>query len=59
MSLVKWKGNTKAKVDVKKFDEVKKLFLQDFRNVIMMDEVPAELVINWDQTGLNYVLVSQ
>ena len=46
-------------MDVKKFDEVKKLFLQDFRNVIMMDEVPAELVINWDQTGLNYVLVSQ
>ena len=23
-----------------------------------MDEVPAELVINWDQTGINYVPVS-
>ena len=46
-------------MDVEKFDEVKKLFLQDIRNVIMMDEVPAELVINWDQTGLNYVPVSQ
>lgn len=29
------------------------------RNVIVMDEVPAELVINWDQTDLNYVPVSQ
>ena len=46
-------------MDVEKFDEVKKLFLQDIRNVMMMDEVPAEFVINWDQTGLNYVPVSQ
>ena len=59
MGLVKRKGNTKAKVDVEKFDEIKKLFLQDIRNVIVMDEVPVELVINWDQTGLNYVPVSQ
>ena len=46
-------------MDVEKFDEVKKLFHQDIQNVIVMDEVPAELVINWDQTGLNYVPVSQ
>ena len=38
-----------TKVDVQKFDEVKKLFHQDIRNMIMMDEVPAELVINWGQ----------
>ena len=59
MGLVKRKGNTKAKVDVEKFNEVKKLFHQDIWNVIVMDEMPAELVINWDQTGLNYVLISQ
>ena len=59
MGLVKRKGNTKAKVDVEKFNEVKMLFHQEIKNVIVMDEVPAELVINWDQTGLNYVPVSQ
>ena len=59
MGLVKRKGNTKAKVEIEKFDEVRKLFHQDIRNVIVMDEVPAELVVNWDQTGLNYVPVSQ
>ena len=59
MSLVKRKGNTKAKVDVEKFDEIKKLFHQDIRNVTMMDEVPVELMINWDQTSLNYIPVSQ
>ena len=47
MGLVKRKGNTKAKVDIEKFYEIKKLFHQDIRNVIVMDEVPAELVINW------------
>ena len=33
MGLVKRKDNTKAKVDVEKFDEIKKLCLQDIRNV--------------------------
>ena len=46
-------------MNVEKFDEVKMLFHQEIKNVIVMDEVPAELVINWDQTGLNYVPVSQ
>ena len=55
MGLVKRKDNTKVKVDVEKF---KKLFHQDIKNVIVMDEVPAELVINWDQNlNLNYFSV--
>ena len=59
MGLVKRKGNTKAKVDAEKFDEIKKLFHQDIRNVLVMDEVPVELVVNWDLISLNYVPVSQ
>ena len=59
MGLVKRKGTTKAKVDVDKFFEVKRLFLQDIKTVVTMDDVPAELVINWDQTGLNYIPVSE
>jgi len=26
---------------------------------VVMDKVPSELIINWDQTGLSYVPVSQ
>ena len=59
MGLVKRKGNTKAKVDVEQFDEKKKLFHQDIRSAVVMDEVPPELIINWDQTDLSYVPVSQ
>ena len=58
MGMVKCRANTKTKVTVKDFDELKKLFLLDIRNIVQMDEVPAQLIINWDQTGINYVPVS-
>ena len=59
MGLVKRKGNTKAKVELEQFDEIKRMFHQDIRSAVVMDEVPSELVINWDQTALSYVPVSQ
>ena len=58
MGFVKRRANTKVKVTVEHFDELKKLFLLEFNNVVEMDEVPAELIINWDQTGINYIPVS-
>ena len=58
MGFVKRRGNTKSKVSVEHFDELKELFLLEFNNTVEMDEVPTELVINWDQTGLDYVPVS-
>ena len=59
MALVKRKGNTKAKVELEQFDEMKRMFHQDIRSAVVMDEVPLELIINWDQTALSYVPVSQ
>ena len=59
MGLVKRKGNTKAKVELEQFDEIKRMFHQYIRSAVVMDEVPSELVINWDQTALSYVPVSQ
>ena len=58
MGLVKRRASTKAKVDVKNFDELKRNFLGDIKNVVLMDEIPQELIINFDQTGINYVPVS-
>ena len=58
MGFVKRRVNTKAKVTVEHFDELKKLFLLEFNNAVEMDEVPSELVINWDQTGINYIPIS-
>ena len=35
-----------------------KLFLLDVKNVVQMDEISEDMIVNWDQTGINYVLVS-
>ena len=58
MGFVKRRGTTKAKVTVEDFDAVKEQYLLDVKNVIEMDEIPDQLVINWDQTGIHYVPVS-
>ena len=58
MRLVKRRASMKAKVDVKNFDLLKGNFLGDIKNVMLMDEIPPEFIINFDQTGINYVPVS-
>ena len=58
MGFVKRKATTKAKVDVKEFEEIKRLFLLDVKNVVQMDEICNDMIVNWDQTGINYVPVS-
>ena len=58
MGFVKRRANTKSKVSVEYFNGIKELFLLDFTNAVETDKVPTELVINWDQTGINYVPIS-
>ena len=55
MGYVKRRGSTAAKVAVSNFEEVKQQFLLDIKVVVEIEEIPSELVINWDQTGINYV----
>ena len=38
---------------------MKSQVLADIKTVVEMDEIPAQLIINWDQTGINYVPVSK
>ena len=58
MGFVKRKATTKAKVSVENFAELKSDYLLKIKNIIAMDEIPAELVINFDQTALNIVPTS-
>ena len=55
MGYVKHKVTTKAKVTVENFTAVKEDYLLEIKQVITMDEIPAELIINFDQTGLSIV----
>ena len=57
MALVKRRVNSEAKVDVEKFEALKQGFLLDIKLIVSLEEIPPDLIINWDQTGINYVPV--
>ena len=58
MGFVKRRGNIKAKVAVEQFEVLKTQYLFDIKATVEMMEIPPELVINWDQTGIKIVPVS-
>ena len=58
MGLVKRHGTTKAKINPLDFDALKKQYLADIRTKVYMEDIPADIIINWDHTGLKYVPVS-
>ena len=58
MGFVKRKASSSAKITPEESDKQKKNFLRDIRNVISMDQIPSELIVNFDQTGISYVLAS-
>ena len=40
------------------FDKVKETFLNDVVSVVTMEEIPPELILHWDQTGIHLVPAS-
>jgi len=38
-----------------KFEESREIFLADIAAEVMMNEIPRELIINWDQTELSII----
>ena len=56
MGFVKRKGTTsKSKHTITGFKEIKKQFLLQIVQIVEMEEISGELILNWDQTGLNIV----
>ena len=58
MGFVKRKATTKAKVPVKDFEAIKTTFLNEVFTTVIMEDIPQELIVNWDHTALHYVPVS-
>lgn len=58
MGFIKRKACSKSKVNVERFHELKEAFLLEITNTAVMDNIPEDLIINFDQTGLNYVPVT-
>ena len=57
MGFVKRKATSKAKVTVENLAVLKEEFLQDIRGLVEMEEIPQDLILNWDQTAVNYMTV--
>ena len=56
MGFVKRRGTTaKSRNLVERFDELKAQFLEEVATTVYVEEIPPELILNWDQTGINLV----
>ena len=55
MGFVKRRGSTAMKMTIENFETIKEQFLFNIQTVIDMEDVPVELVFNWDQTGISIV----
>lgn len=56
MNYTRRKATTKASsTDDTHFLTTKERFLQEIIDVVSMEDIPGELVLNWDQTGLNLI----
>ena len=45
----------KSKHTVANFAELKKTFVSELVTLVMMEDIPGELILNWDQTGIKFV----
>lgn len=56
MGMVKRNGTTSKKViNVDNFENEKEKFLKNIKSKIELNDIPPQLIINWDQTGLHVV----
>ena len=61
MGFVQRKATTKTKISLSKpeFELAKKCYLKKIKRAVTDAKIPPQLIINWDQTGVNVVPASQ
>ena len=57
MGYVKRRGTITAKINPDNFENLRETFLEQIRSTVLFEDIPLDLIFNWDQTGLNYVPV--
>ena len=55
LGFVKRKANSTAKVKPSYYQQLKEQYLLDIEVVVEMEDIPADLIMNWDHTGINIV----
>ena len=59
MGYVKRKCSNAGKVPVTRFEEIQEAFLADVTAEVVMNEIPDDLIVNWDQTALHLIPTGQ
>ena len=55
MGFSKRRGNSKSKVTPDDLSILKENYLMDIKAVVEMEEIPEDMVVNWDQTAMKIV----
>ena len=55
MQFVKRRRTTKANTVSFDFQALEAQFLGDIRSIVIFENIPAKVILNWNHTGLNYV----
>lgn len=59
MKYVKRKCSNAGKVSLPNFEMIQEVFLADISAEVLMNDIPSDLIFNWDQTGLPLVPTGQ
>ncbi len=59
MNYVKRKSSNAGKVSINNFMAIKEIFLADIVAEVLMNDIPNDLIINWDYTALKLVPTGQ
>ena len=55
MNFTKRRVTTKCNLSSEDLEEVRRSFLTEILETVSLEDIPAELIFNWDQTGINLV----
>ena len=55
MNFTKRRGSTKSGMAPDNFEKVKETFLSEMTETVEMNDIPGDLIFNWDQTEINLV----
>ena len=55
MNFTKWRTFTKHSHPADELEKEKEAFLSEILNRVSLNDIPPELIFNWDQTGINLV----
>ena len=55
MDFTKRRGSTKTGMAPDDLESAKKTFISEVLETVALNDIPGELIFNWDQTGINLV----